>query len=106
MRRSVAPRTLAVGRAQAGPRMDRARAIPKDIGSAARAHLHIGTVVGWRTGNDASRSAQHDQLVRPEQSPSSYLPGGGTIFMTNVVGLSFGPNGPGTLFFTGGKVLR
>lgn len=31
---------------------------------------------------------------------------GGTIFMTNEVGVSFGPNGPGTLFFTGGMLLR
>ena len=33
-------------------------------------------------------------------------PGGGTIFITNEVGFSVGPNGPGTLFFTGGMLLR
>jgi hypothetical protein len=31
---------------------------------------------------------------------------GGTIFMTKEVGFSLEPNGPGTLFFTGGKLLR
>jgi hypothetical protein len=31
---------------------------------------------------------------------------GGTIFITKEVGLSFGPKGPGTLFFTGGRLLR
>lgn len=33
-------------------------------------------------------------------------PGGGTIFITNDVGFSVGPNGPGTLFFTAGMLLR
>ena len=31
---------------------------------------------------------------------------GGTTFITKEVGLSFGPKGPGTLFFTGGTLLR
>jgi Protein of unknown function (DUF1214) len=33
-------------------------------------------------------------------------PSGGTTFMTNDVGFSFAPNGPGTLFFTGGRLRR
>ena len=33
-------------------------------------------------------------------------PGGGTIVITNEVGFSVGPNGPGTLFFTAGMLLR
>ena len=36
---------------------------------------------------------------------SAYF-GGGTIFITNEVGFSVGPNGPGTLFFTAGMLLR
>ena len=32
--------------------------------------------------------------------------GGGRIFMTKEVGLSFGPNGPGTLFLTGGRLRK
>ena len=31
---------------------------------------------------------------------------GGTIFITNEVGVSPGPNGPGTLLLTGGRLLR
>ena len=31
-----------------------------------------------------------------------FLPSPGTTFITNSVALSFGPKGPGTLFFTGG----
>src|SRR4029079_8585457 len=31
---------------------------------------------------------------------------GGTIFITKDVGFSLGPNGPGTLFSTGGKLWR
>ena len=33
-------------------------------------------------------------------------PSGGTTFMTNEVAFSVGPNGPGTLFFTGGRLCR
>jgi hypothetical protein len=32
--------------------------------------------------------------------------GGGTIFITNDVGFSVGPNGPGTLLLTDGMALR
>jgi hypothetical protein len=31
---------------------------------------------------------------------------GGTTFITKDVGFSLGPNGPGTLLLTGGKLLR
>ena len=35
-----------------------------------------------------------------------FFPSPGTTFMTNSVALSFGPNGPGTLFFTSGMDLE
>src|SRR5215211_5216211 len=38
--------------------------------------------------------------------PAGVAASGGTIFITNEVGFSLGPNGPGTLFFTGGTLLR
>ena len=37
---------------------------------------------------------------------SGYFAAGGTTFITNEVGVSFGPKGPGTLFFTGGRLFN
>ena len=36
----------------------------------------------------------------------TYLVAGGTTFMTNEVGVSLGPNGPGALWLTGGTLRR
>jgi hypothetical protein len=44
-------------------------------------------------------------LGYPSGRPRRYF-AGGTIFITNEVGFSVGPNGPGTLFFTAGMLLR
>src|SRR5262249_13463841 len=50
--------------------------------------------------------ATHPAAEGSAYLPGAYLPGGGTIFMTKVVGVSFGPNGPGTLWSTGGRLRR
>ena len=45
----------------------------------------------------------------PLQKPLFYFGGalsGGTTFITNTVGFSLGPNGPGTLCLSGGRLLR
>ena len=36
----------------------------------------------------------------------AHFSGGGTTFMTNEVGFSFAPKGPGTLLLSGGRLLR
>ena len=35
-----------------------------------------------------------------------FIPSPGTTFITKLVGLSVGPNGPGTLFDTAGRLIR
>jgi hypothetical protein len=51
-------------------------------------------------GPTAAFSSQVDRLCRSGQTHAAFLPyfpAGGTTFMTNEVGVSVGPNGPGAL---------
>ena len=51
-------------------------------------------------GKRAVLLAGVENLQGPVGAAGASGPAGGTILMTNEVGVSFGPNGPGTLFAT------
>jgi hypothetical protein len=64
--------------------------------------LNSGAIIRGDSARVVSRKwdGRRPAMRRP------YFSAGATIFITNEVGASPGPNGPGTLLLTGGRLLR
>ena len=63
--------------------------------------------ISWRCASPTLRRARASSgIQRYSRASANVYFAGGTIFITNEVGVSLGPNGPGTLFFTAGTLLR